>query len=90
MGLGGCKTTMIIAAFVEGIKKPTGCYTGLAFMKKDIDVNDCESPPPPHPPKKKERKIETSSELSKWQIQAPCVHAEPPASIHFFFNERRK
>lgn len=66
---------MIIAAFVEGIKKrekkkknPTGCYTGLAFMKKDIDVNDCESPPlPPYThttttntttPQKKERKKE--------------------------------
>lgn len=95
MGLGGCETTMIIAAFVEGIRKkknPTGCYTGLAFMKKDTDVNDCESPPnhhqqhPPIPKKerKKDRKIETSTELSKWQIQAPSVHAEHPASIHFF------
>lgn len=49
-----CGTTMIIAAFVEGIKKErkrkknlTGCYTGLAFMKKDTDVNDCEFPPSP-------------------------------------------
>lgn len=54
-------------------------------MKKDIDVNDCEFPPTP-----KEKKNETSTELSKWQIQAPSVHAEQPASIHFFFNERRK
>lgn len=76
---------MIIAAFVEGIKKP-GCYTGLAFMKKDIDVNDCEFPPYS---KKKLKKIETSIELSKWQIHAPSVHAEQPASI-LFFNERRK
>lgn len=74
---------MIIAAFVEGIKNPTGCYTGLAFMKKDIDVNDCEFPP--YSKKKKKKKIETSTELSKWQIQAPSVHAEQPASIHFFF-----
>lgn len=57
-------------------------------MKKDIDVNDCESPLLPQ--KKKERKIETSSELSKWQIQAPSVHAEHPASIHFLMKERRK
>lgn len=48
-------------------------------MKKDIDVNDCEFPPTP-----KEKKNETSTELSKWQIQAPSVHAEQPASIHFF------
>lgn len=46
---------MIIAAFVEGIKKKTtGCYTGLAFMKKDIDVNDCEFPP--YSKKKKKKK----------------------------------
>lgn len=78
---------MIIAAFVEGIKKKTGCYTELAFMKKDIDVNDCEFPP--YSKKKKKKKIETSIELSKWQIHAPSVHAEQPASI-LFFNERRK
>ena len=47
---------MIIAAFVEGIKNPTGCYTGLAFMKKDIDVNDCEFPPLLQKKKKKKRK----------------------------------
>lgn len=51
---------MIIAAFVEGIKKkkkiPTGCYTGLAFMKKDIDVNDCEPPHPPPPNSEKKLK----------------------------------
>lgn len=41
------------------------------------------SPPTP------KKKIETSTELSKWQIQAPSVHAEQRASIHFF-NERRK
>ena len=80
---------MIIAAFVEGIKNPTGCYTGLAFMKKDIDVNDCEFPPLLQKKKKKkkrkEKKIETSTELSKWQIRAPSVHAGQPASIHFFF-----
>lgn len=66
-------------------------------MKKDIDVNDCE-PPPPHPTPthtptptpplhkkgEKERKIETSTELSKWQIRAPSVHAEHPAKIHVF------
>lgn len=83
MGLGGCETTMIIAAFVEGINKKTGCYTGLAFMKKDIDVNDCEFPPTP-------KKIETSTELSKWQIQAPSVHAEQPASIHLFLMKEEK
>lgn len=45
-GGGDCETTMIIAAFVEGIKKKKpGCLTGLAFMKKDFDVNDCEFPP---------------------------------------------
>lgn len=59
-------------------------------MKKDIDVNDCEFPPTP----KKKKKIETSTELSKWQIQAPSVHAEQPASIHFFLmkeeNEKKK
>lgn len=55
-------------------------------MKKDIDVNDCEFPPYS---KKKLKKIETSIELSKWQIHAPSVHAEQPASI-LFFNERRK
>ena len=47
---------MIIAAFVEGIKNPTGCYTGLAFMKKDIDVNDCEFPPLLQKKKKKKEK----------------------------------
>lgn len=46
---------MIIAAFVEGIKKKTGCYTELAFMKKDIDVNDCEFPPYSKKKKKKLR-----------------------------------
>lgn len=76
-------------------KKPTGCYTGLAFMKKDFDVNDCESPPPPlhpppiHPPlpeKKnaRKKKIETSTELSKWQIQKML-----PFHPVFFLNERR-
>lgn len=48
--------------------------------------------PPSTLPQKRE-KIETSTELSKWQIQAPSVHAEQPASIHFFVcfcNERRK
>lgn len=71
-------------------KKPTGCYTGLAFMKKDIDVNDCEFPPSySKKKKKKKKKIETSYELSKWQKQAPSVHAEQPALIHFY-NERRK
>lgn len=39
--------------------------------------------PPSTLPQKRE-KIETSTELSKWQIQAPSVHAEQPASIHFF------
>lgn len=88
---------MIIAAFVEGIKKKktTGCYTGLAFMKKDIDVNDCEFPPTPKRKKReKKEKIETSNELSKWQKQAPSVHAEQPAPIHFFImkeeNEEKK
>ena len=51
-------------------------------MKKDIDVNDCEFPPTP-----KKKKIETSTELSKWQIQAPSVHAEQPVSFHFFLME---
>lgn len=55
-------------------------------MKKDIDVNDCEFPPTP----KKKKKIETSTELSKWQIQAPSVHAEQPASIHFLMKEENE
>lgn len=69
-------------------KKTTGCYTRLAFMKKDFDVNDCESPPhhpsiqPPTTRKKSQKKIETSTELSKWQIQNILPY-------HPFFNERR-
>ena len=57
-------------------------------MKKDIDVNDCESPP--YSKKRKRKKIETSTELSKWQIQAPSVHAEQPVSIHFIMKEENK
>lgn len=59
-------------------------------MKKDIDVNDCEFPPFYSTPQKREKKIETSTELSKWQIQAPSVHAEQPASIHFFVMKEEK
>lgn len=92
---------MIIAAFVEGIKtekkgKPTGCYVGLAFMKKDIEVNDCETPPIPPTaataatPKKRERKIETSAELFKIAHRSSSVPAEHPADTLFFMKEENK
>lgn len=54
-------------------------------MKKDIDVNDCE-----FPPYSKKKKKETFTELSKWQIHAPSVHAELPASIHFLMKEENE
>lgn len=62
-------------------------------MKKDIEVNDCETPHPTHhttttTPKKRERKIETSAELSKLLIGAPSVPAEHPAKSLFL--QKRK
>lgn len=83
MGLGGgCETTMIIAAFVEGIKKPTGCYTGLAFMKKDIDVNDCEFPPTP-------KKLRHPLNFQNGRYKLP-VFMQNNLLRFIFFNERRK
>lgn len=41
--------------------------------------------PPPY-----SKKIETSTELSKWQIHAPSVPAEQPAPIHFLMKEENE
>lgn len=52
---------------------------GLAFMKKDIDVNDCEFPP------NTPQKLRHALNFQNGRNKLP----EQPASIHFF-NERRK
>ena len=87
---GGCETTMIIAAFVEGIKNPTGCYTGLAFMKKDIDVNDCEFPPLLQKKKmKKKKKLRHPLNFQNGRYVLP-VFMQDNLLQFIFFNERRK
>lgn len=73
-------------------RKTTGCYVGLAFMKKDIEVNDCETPIPPTTtttPKKRERKIETSAELSKLLFRAPVFLQNILLKV-FFMKEENK
>lgn len=79
---------MIIAAFVEGIKNPTGCYTGLAFMKKDIDVNDCEFPP--YSKKKKKKKLRHPLNFQNGRYKLPVFMQNNLLRFIFFFNERRK
>lgn len=62
-------------------------------MKKDIEVNDCETPIPPTTttttPKKRERKIETSAELSKLLSGAPVFLQNILLTV-FFMKEENK